>query len=77
MDYLFMALFCACPVGSVLIGADLWKGILLGLVVLAVYTKLKKFTWAEFFGMIREGSKTGFSVSLIFVIIGYMTGLWR
>ena len=77
METLFIALFCGCLLGTVITGIALWKGIILGLVVLTIYVKVKGFSWASYLEMIKEGHKTGIGVVVIFLLIGIMTGMWR
>ena len=77
METLTLILFCTTLLGCILLDVNILIALVIGLAIFLVYGRLKKFSWGELLKMSLSGVRTVRNILIIFMLIGFLTALWR
>lgn len=77
METLTLLLFCAALLGCILLDVNILIALVIGLAIFLTYGRLKKFSWGDLLKMSLSGVRTVRNILIIFMLIGFLTALWR
>ena len=77
LENVILLFFSLLLLGSVFTGVPILAALFAGLLIFSGYARYQGFSLKEIVGMWAAGVKTIRNILMTFVIIGFLTGLWR